>query len=244
MNGSPRRGYCLKLSTKSDVDRFAGILMIMLAGAVIVSIVTHVDIETAGGAFGGAFRESLQDLIADREQHLISVSFGLLANVLIVAVGALAYLILRPHDRVMALLGAFAFIAAGATLMVNDIIGIALATLAEDFEVANATQGNVILTIGPAIAAAGLAAFAIGVTFIGLGLLSYGAVIAWSGVVQRGLGWLAILSGSVVLLVWLGFLKEELFGVAFIGVMGVVLFLILTGFWVIIQGTKEPPATT
>ena len=237
-----------KIKTKADVDRFAGLLMIMLAGAVIVSVVTHVDIETAGGAFGGAFRESLQDLINDRQQHLISVSFSLLSNILIVAVGALAYLILRPHDRVMALLGAFAFVAAGATLMVSDMVGIALDTMAQDLGVAegvaNATRADVILTVGPAIADIGLAAFAIGVTFIGLGLLSYGAVIAWSGVVQRWLGWLAILSGSVVPLVWLGFVKVELFDIAFIGLMGVLAFLILTGLWVIIKGTKDAPATT
>ncbi|MBI4236497.1 MAG: hypothetical protein HY688_03980, partial [Chloroflexi bacterium] len=71
-------------------------------------------------------------------------------------------------------------------------------------------------------------------TFLPVCLLALGALIAWSRALPRWLGVLGMVSGILML----GFLGFWLVGIA--GTMGALAWLLLTGVWLLLHGTRAP----
>ena len=225
--------------SKRNLERTAGLILLALLASLIVSFATSVEIDIERGF---EFGESLVDIATHPRQYTGSLALGIVADLLAVALGAAVYLVFRSHERNLALLGAFAFVAAGATFMVADVAAIALRSLAEDFLKALSTGST--QTISIESSARGVAVFwnfgvLAGTTFIALALLAYGALIAWSRAIPRELGWLAVAAGALLLFFWVSPVVDVFWVVGFIGLVLTMLTMLLVGVWLITRGTKE-----
>ena len=221
--------------SKGGIERIAGILLLLLPVFVIVSIVTKVEIDTDIDEFRG----SLQDIANDSGRHLIGVSFALIADLLAVALAGAFYLVFRSHERSLALLAAFGFLAMGLMFAVEEMSGFALYSLAKQFETAVNPAADSIVTSALAIALIGEFAHEIAITFFGLAVLLSGVLIVRSGAVHRLIGWPAGLGGFLMLFHWLRFLQEDRIFIARVGLIGTLIFFLLTGIWLLLRGTQE-----
>ena len=225
--------------SKRGIERVAGILFPVIAVLVLLSIFIPVEIETPVDEF----QASLQDIADHQERNLVGLSFGLVANLLTIASAAMLYLTFRLHHRPLALLAAFWFLAAAAIFMVSDSAKLALDSLAQQFAAASGPDSGTVETVARAMALLGEFTEHLGATFIALGVLTFGFLIVLTGAVCRVLGWLGIPSGTLMLLNWLFLVSDPAFIVAIVGVIGSLLFLLLTGIWLLVRGTSEVPAT-
>jgi hypothetical protein len=213
------------------IERITGGLLIAYMGAVIVAVAARV----ASNADQEPFRTSLQLIAANRELYLTSLVSNLISNFLLVALAGGLYLTFRPRQRYLALLGASMFLAAGLIWMVSNISGLALAQLAQEFAKAPGSEGDMFAASARAVELtrefAGRTAF----TLAALGLLALGGLIAWSKVLPRWLGWLAVVVGVLTLFIW----YEAAAALHRIGGTGYLLWLLLTGGWLLLRGTKD-----
>ena len=180
------------------IERVAGTLFLLLVATVIVSIATEVEVDTDTAEF----RESLQDVAGDRGRHLVGVSFALLSGLLAVGLAWSFYLVFRTHERPLALLAAFGFLAAGLVFVVEETTRFALDSLAQEFAAARGSEAHAahaVETSARAVALVGEFAHEIAITFLGLGVLVAGILISWSEPVPRIYGWVAGLGGFLLL---------------------------------------------
>ena len=219
--------------SKTAIHRITGVLLLAFLAAIIVAASTSAGIDT----YEEDFHESIQEVVDNNGRFWTSTAFLGLSSVLAVALGAVMYVTFSPHERTLALLGAFGFLLVGAALMVGTFTAEALGDLASDYKRTHGPSPEII-----AIAARPLSNMAENMMFSGiaalpaLGMLAFGALIVWSRAVPRWLGWLAIASGilaPVVFAFWL---------IGIIGVMLGMIWLFLMGWWLILRGTKEVAA--
>jgi len=198
--------------SKRGIERVADILFPVIAVVILLAIFS-VEIETPVDEF----QASLQDIADNQERNLVGLSFGLVANLLAIAIAAVSYLTFRLHYRPLALLAAFWFLAAAVTFIVSDSAQLALDSLAQQFAAASGPDSGNVETVARAIALLGEFTEHLGATFIALGVLSLGLLIVLTGAVSRVLGWLGIPSGTLMLLNWLFLVSDPAFIVAIVG---------------------------
>ncbi len=222
------------MPSRKAIEHIAGIIFLLLVAFAIVYVATKTNSDTDVGEFTG----TLLDIAADDEIHLVGASFGMVSSLLAIAVGAAIYMVFRPHLRDLALLPAFGFLAAGLTFMIANIADFSIEPLAREFAVSGGVHADTVATSARSLALVGEFSFEIAATFFGLGVLLIGALIARSGALHRPLGWLAILSGILMLFHWLGLAQDNLVWISGAGFIGTLVFFLAGGTIILVRGTS------
>ncbi len=229
------------------INRVAGISLLLLALGIILSIVFSLGITDADPFERDEVEEFLSD-INDNEGLAIAATIADVATDAAIGIVAAAglYLVFRERNRLLALFG-FALIFGGSiAFMAGDAASVPLIFLAQDFVEKGGPGGiaagdDVILQTARAVAIWSFVIDQIAVTAIGVGLISFGSLIAWTPagagpVPPRWLGGLAVFAGLVTILSWIGAASEDVGFVLFIvGGIATLLFLISLGIWLLMQ---------
>ena len=105
--------------SKRKIEYLAGALLIAMVAAVVVSI-------TVNPISAQTFKEDpsgvLVDIAVDRNLFITGAIFDLLT----IPLAAVLYLSFRSHDRNLALLGSFGFLASAMLFLVSDMILVSL----------------------------------------------------------------------------------------------------------------------
>ena len=215
-----------------SLDYLAGALLIALVASVVVAVSTHQVPDT----FREDARGWLADLVQDRDLFIVSTAFDLASNLIGIALAAVIYLVFRSHDRNLALIGSFGFLAGSVLLLVVDMVSISLISLAEDY---GASQNDSILHAARAIGLMVDVAFVMGAVGLAMGFLSYGLLVLRTNAVPRGIGAFGIVGGIVAPFGWLLFVNSDLVAVGFVGLMIGLFFGLILGVWLVWRGASE-----
>ena len=222
--------------SQRGIEKLAGIILLATVVAVVISLVTYAEpIDTARGEIA----ETLTEIQEDSELFHISLGFLIFSNLLAIPLAAALYVTFREHDRGLALLGSFGFLASGIIQSASVMFLFALESLAQDFVVGG---DETALLLARTVGEMGDMAFPLGAMGIALGVFGYGALVARTEVIPRWMGLIGMISAVIIPLGWLRFHEERLEGIILIGLMGALFFGLMTGFWLVTQGTKR--ATT
>ncbi len=222
--------------SKRGIEILAGALLLATVVGVVVAIVTYPEpIDTSIDEV----RETLVEIADDRDLFVVSISFATFANLIAILLAGALYATFRSHDRTLALLGSFGFLAAGV-LELSATRGLAgLLALAQDYVSATGAETDAIVAAARAMGPVATLGFP-GATGIAIGMLAYGALVVRTQAVPRLVGWIGIVSGVVIPFGWLAFLEDDLSPILPIGLgLGLIFFLIVGG-WLLARGAKEP----
>ena len=222
--------------SKRGLDYLAGVLLIATVATVLVTISTYPTPDT----FREDARRFLVDIVEGRNLFIVAVAFDLASNLIIIPLAAVLYLVFRSHDRTLALLGSFGFLAAAVLFLVVDMVAIPLISLAEDYAGATGGQADSILNAARAIGLMTDVAVAMGAVGMALGGLSYGLLVLTTNAVPRWMGVFGIAGAIVALLMWLLFVDTDLVPVGYVGLMLIRFFFLISGLWLIWKGASEP----
>jgi len=78
-----------------------------------------------------------------------------------------------------------------------------------------------------------------GGTGLAIGFLSYGLIVLRTGAIPKWMGIVGVLGGIVAPFGWLLFVEIDLQYIGVIGTMIGLLFILLTGGWLVWKGSKE-----
>lgn len=222
--------------SKRGLDYLAGVLLIATVATVLVTISTYPTPDT----FREDARRFLVDIVEGRNLFIVAVAFDLASNLIIIPLAAVLYLVFRSHDRTLALLGSFGFLAAAVLFLVVDMVAIPLISLAEDYAGATGGQADSILNAARAIGLMTDVAVAMGAVGMALGGLSYGLLVLTTNALPRWMGVFGIAGGIVALLMWLLFVDTDLVPVGYVGLLLIRFFFVISGLWLIWKGASEP----
>ncbi len=229
------------------INKIAGVTLLLLALGIILSIVFSLGITDADPFERDEVEEFLSD-INDNEGLAIAATIVDVATDAAIGIAAAAclYLVFRERNRLLALFG-FALIVGGSiAFMAGDAASVPLIVLAQDFVEKGgpgsiAAGDDVILQTARAVAIWSFVIDQIAITAIGVGLIAFGSLIAWTPagagpVPPRWLGGLAVFAGLVTILSWIGAASNDVGFVLFIvGGIATLLFLIVLGGWLLMQ---------
>ena len=222
--------------SKRGLDYLAGVLLIATVATVLVTISTYPTPDT----FREDARRFLVDIVEGRNLFIVAIAFDLASNLIIIPLAAVLYLVFRSHDRTLALLGSFGFLAAAVLFLVVDMVAIPLISLAEDYAGAIGVQADSILNAARAIGLMTDVAVAMGAVGMALGGLSYGLLVLTTNALPRWMGVFGIAGGIVALLMWLLFVDTDLAPVGYVGLLLIRFFFVISGLWLIWKGAREP----
>jgi len=227
--------------SKRGVDYLAGGLLI----ALIVTFLVQIFVDPIGA---DTFKEDpagiLRAIAENQTQIVVSTAFAIAGNFILILFAAALYLTFRAHDRNLALIGSFGFLAAGVLFLTIDLVVISLYTLSESFTQASGAQAESILNSASAVGLMADPAAAMSLLGLAIGFLSYGLLVVTTGAVPRWIGWFGIVGGLVAPFGWLYLIEADLFGVGFIGVIVGLLFALITGLWLVLKGSREVAQAT
>ncbi|MEX2237439.1 MAG: DUF4386 family protein [Dehalococcoidia bacterium] len=210
------------MSFFENLPRLGGWLLIGVAVTSLVYVITGTGIDTGRDEIA----DSLRDLRDNKELFFISRAAHVLLAVLLVASGVVIYRLLGTAT--IAALGAFGFIASGILSAVTDAAALSVYTMAVDLEEGGAGGAGEpeILEVARAIGFLAVYSSHTALTFLGAGLICLGV---WMVSTNRTVGgWLGVVAGIGLLLVWLEALEEDLFFVALAGGLLFVAWLVGT----------------
>ncbi len=222
--------------SKRGLDYLAGVLLIATVATVLVTISTYPTPDT----FREDARRFLVDIVEGRNLFIVAIAFDLASNFILIPLAAVLYLVFRSHDRTLALLGSFGFLAAAVLFLVIDMVAIPLISLAEDYAGATGGQADSILNAARAIGLMTDVAVAMGAVGMALGGLSYGLLVLTTNALPRWMGVFGIAGGIVALLMWLLFVDTDLVPVGYVGLLLIRFFFVISGLWLIWKGASEP----
>jgi len=222
--------------SKRGLDYLAGVLLIATVATVLVTISTYPTPDT----FREDARKFLVDIVEGRNLFIVAIAFDLASNLIIIPLAAVLYLVFRSHDRTLALLGSFGFLAAAVLFLVVDMVAIPLISLAEDYAGATGGQADSILNAARAIGLMTDVAVAMGAVGMALGGLSYGLLVLTTNALPRWMGVFGIAGAIVALLMWLLFVDTDLVPVGYVGLLLIRFFFVISGLWLIWKGAREP----
>lgn len=186
--------------SRRAAERIAAILLILYILAVAVAVTARVssgvDQETAA--------ESVLMLAVNYGWAVAAYTAGLVAALALTILAALIGPVFRPYDPTLAGISAFALLGAAFFGGLAAINGLALAAaygggLPPQAAYLPGDGGMATyVTLAPLRALAGQ----VGFTFSGLALLSLGGLMALTGALPRGIGWLGILTGVLMFFIW------------------------------------------
>ncbi|MFC1904510.1 DUF4386 family protein [Chloroflexota bacterium] len=233
------------MQNKSGVIRATGIIALVL---VIIAIAWYLLEEFSGGWVSSDLQRVANDLQAiagNRGQYLGFMSVDILYNLGIIALGALFYLIFRSFNRSLALFGGLGFIITGAMWLMLDIPGFAQYQLALDYSVASGAAASAIVERAAELSFWIDYSNAITSILMAISLFSFGVVIIRSTAINRLLGWLAVIAGTLMLASLVNTFEGSL--VWQIAYYVTEFWILVMGLWLVLRGVKtfevEPAQT-
>ena len=219
--------------TKLTIERITGILFLVIIPVSLATSILDSGIDTRVEYFRG----SLQTVADNETQNVVGSVFGFLMAGLFVSTGAALYVTFRSYDRLLSLIGAFGFLAAGVSFMVSMAAGLAFIELASEFGDTSDVQADQIVPAARAMAIVSDWSLFAGFGFFGLGLLALGILIIRQRPLPRWLGWLAAISGVLMVL------GAPTFFLLILGLLLGLVWLLVAGAWLAWRGTNEAEAT-
>lgn len=253
--------------TGTNLNRWTGIVLLVSAATAILALalpLAAVGVPEADPTPVERIR-LLQDISANDLTYLAGFAFDGVANLTLVALAPLLYLLLRGRERVLAALTMAMLSAAGVVLMLVTVLGFSAHSLASDVpaqlpedaqQLGAAIQGSTGLTVIVAFAnsSASLSDYgsAIGYAFLGLGLIALGlllarapmpgAATAAASAVPGWIGWLSVAAGVLLLFEWPALAAAGLGLITLIGYVLTVLTVLILGGWLIRASGEESAA--
>lgn len=232
----------MHMFSKTGVDRLSGVLLllVLVTGIVAAGLASGVgEYNLAPDEVGDTLRR-----VADNQAlHQAEIAFDLASYVLTVALTGALYLAFGYHNRLLALLGALGFAAAGVILAVHDIPWFVLPSVAEDFISASGAEAVALQNTARVIMLTANWGLSVGVTFLGLGSLAYGVLIVLTRAVPRALGWLGAVTVLMSAGAWLPRVDENLYPVFLLLAIPYMLWQLGLGVWLFLRGTAETSHT-
>lgn len=225
------------------VNRLAGVVLLVFAALLVVSIALG-STTTANPLARGETEEMLRDMNDDETLTgvLSAVNVASDTVVLVVLAGAL-YVAFRDRSPALAVLGALSFAAASVAFALTDATGVALQYLAADFTSEGGAAGvaagdPAILQSARVLALPAFLGVLVALTFVGVGLLSFGLLIATAPEGElnppRWMGFLAAASGLVAFFGWIVVADWETgMAVVAVAMVGIVAFAVVLGGWLL-----------
>ena len=208
-----------------------------MAVVFVVSIATFVEVDIDREAIG----ESLQEMVDDQSQYVVSWSFNLAGGLLLIVAGVGFFLVMRSYDEALAVTAMVGLTAAGVTLVAATMSYFVLFFLANDFVLLDRAEAAALKSTARAVGLAAITIYLTGLTLVGVGLVPVGVMIAGSKAVPAWMGWWAVVSGVLMLFTWaiLAYAGAG-FAVIAAGSVGALLFFAIMGLWLIIRGLPIP----
>ena len=226
--------------SKATIQRATGALLVLLVPALFMALVT---IDVGIDTYDETPRDTMQEILDRQPLFQAGVAARLAAGVLSFLTGIGLYLTFRRHDRAVAQVGAVGFLLAGASLVLATYGSAALAQLAEDYgDAPTAEAGVIAMSARPISYLIGSAVFGGLGAFFAMGLVAFGALIAWRAAVPRWLGYWSIVCGVMISTFWIVPLVGELWFVGFVGMLGAFVWQMALGIWMLLLGTREASA--
>jgi hypothetical protein len=223
-----------EINIRSDhrvVERLVGGLLVLYMIGVAVQVATR----TASNDSQIVFSDSLQMIAQNQALYLTSMYASVISNALLVGLAAGLYSTFRIYQPDLARAGAFLLLATAVVSMVAAVAGLALASLAQEFAGVTGNQENSLASSAQAVEVFRSYAGRTGFTFSALSLLAFGGLISWQGPIPKWLGWLGILVGVMMLLIW----SDSAALLHRIGGTGYLVWLAITGGWLVLRGTRH-----
>lgn len=156
------------------------------------------------------------------------------------AAGLALYLILRERSRVAGLAGLLMFAISGVFAASTAVIGAGMVLAAGDYVGEGlggiGTGNDNVLEIIRVLSILHFGFFLIAFATLGVGVGAFSYGLAWSvREAPRLLGWLGLLSSGLLGLAWLALVNEILFVPFFVGGILSLIWLLLTGIWLVIR---------
>jgi hypothetical protein len=238
------------------INKVAGTALIVLTGLIVLNFAL---MTTALGSGDPTDRGDVEGVLRHINDHqasyFLATASGIMSDaVVLVAAGAMLYLVFRDRSRVMGLFGFGGLLLAAAALLAADAANVTLGFLAADFVEKGGAGAIVsgdpaILETARAVGLFGALLEQVGSTAIAFGLLAFGTLIASAprGAVNppRWLGILPVTAGAALLLGWIAIANASVGdGIATIGYIGTPLWLLILGAWLLAQPDhQDKPAT-
>jgi len=180
--------------------------------------------------------------IADNPaKYLAHIGFDIVYNLSIFLLGALFYLMFRKTNRALALFGGLGFLCTGFLWLFMDMSTLAQYHLAIDYANASGATASAIALRAADLSLAYDSSAPITSMFYAMGFISFGILIVRSGVLNRAIGWFAIVTGIVQLLfAWVGSFKGSVIGDY--GYHITEAWFLVTGLWLVtrwVRGTSK-----
>ncbi len=222
-----------------DLARLTGFLFLFvlatsfagsaLAGAAISVTISTEDPDEAAGM--------LRKIAKNPGKQRASVIFNLLSQVGVIALAGTLFLTFSPYNLLLALLGTLWRVAEGVILASVEINNLVLLGVAQAFVSADGAEAVALETMGRATRMRAKGGFTIGVMFFALGSLMYGILFVSSIAVPLWLGWLGVVSSTLVLAVmWLSLARSRLSSRLTYVAVTIILYELALGFWLLLRG--------
>ena len=223
--------------TGTQLNRSIGVLLIIAAVAGGASVILP------------QFRVDVIDNIKDnRDLDLLGYALEAVANLALVLLAALLYVLFRGRDRALASVLFGLLLAAGAVLMVGSVLGFSR-RLASTVPWAMQSDPRKLLDVfAEWFASHTTFGTACGYTLGALAIIALGTLLVRSATssaataagstAPRWLGWLSIVSGIVVLSIWLAVANGDLLVLPMIGVVLTLITELALAGWLLRAGSE------
>jgi Domain of unknown function (DUF4386) len=231
------------VSATGGIDRVAGALLLLVAGLTVGGFLAGASLGEVDPFARGDVETMLRTINDSFGQWLVSLAAYIATDLLVIAVAACLFLVFQDRSPLLALTGAFSLVAAAVAFMVHEVGAMTLAFLAQDF-LADGGPGTVaagdqvILETTRAVSIAQALTALFGQTLMGVGVLSFGALMIWAPAGSRNpprwIGAAGLLGGVSMLATWL-FVLDHLAGggVTLLAELAIVVMLITLGTWLV-----------
>lgn len=237
--------------SKIAVERTAGVLMLLIVALSAALAAVGFGVDASLEPFRNDFRDKV---VQNQDKFAAGLVLSSAMSVAMFGAAGALYGTFRLHERTLATVGAYGFLAGGVLLLVGAGSGVALHDLAGEWSAADAARAEQVLTSARAVAIE--FEFLSNIAFLLLvgGVSAFGGLTAWTGAMPRWLSALAVLSGVLLLLgltvglvtgaLWdlvmgssvdTGLFSYLMFG----SFLTTVLWLSVTGGWLLVRGTKD-----
>ena len=217
---------------KRGVERLAGTVALLITFLVVAAILTALDIEPDFANI----REDLSYLGDNVDRLWLNSIIWFTASVLIVLFGPLILMSFLPYGRSSAYLAAFLISTTGILYIITAVNGLNVIRMVNAYQASSGPESDYLANISFYILVTRsnlqLAAY----TLVGISSVILGLLIASSGLLPRGIGWVAIFGGLIYASFgWIG-IEHLLF---MVGRLMFLLALILLGSFLLLRGTRK-----
>ncbi len=223
--------------------RLSGVLLIVLfvMSAVAAGLAGSVgDYNIPPGKIGGL----LEAIAKNQEMHMAEIGFDFLSYVVTAALASVLFVVFSSDGRLLALLGTVGLVSGAVILAAHDIPHFVLPWIADSYVSAGADAvtfahlGNVTLMTA-------MWGLSVGVTFLGLGFATYGALLVKGKRVPLIFGWVGIVSGLFLSGgVWLPRYDESLYSLFVMLASPLGLWQLALGVWLLAKGIRHDGSLT